>query len=652
MNKKTLYLSIVFALFIIFFLSNKSYAGTQKWNALDFDVEINYDGSMNVTETWDIYVSNTNTLFKDYVLDSSKFSGISDVKVLEVSNGNIKPLEEIYEEQYHVDSGCYYGMVLPSNPSKFEIAWNVGLDNSSDTRTYKISYKVLDAVKVYNDCTEVYWQFLGKDNAMTGSNITGTIKLPKAVSNIDKLRVWAHGNLTGDIQKISTDTVKFTLPKITANEMLEVRVVTDENIYLENTNIYNVNKLNEIISEETVWANEANQAREKAKFIFLAYVVGYGAVILFFFLKIIKYIKQGKELKEKYSYSLEDLKYFRDIPMKDPTPVRAAYFCFFKGNTSRISTGSAFSATILQLAWKKIIEFEPISKKNVRIKFKSKEDEVESLSKEERIVYKLLQRAANGSESITTEELNKFAKKDYERIHADMNRFEGAGREYAYEEKHYIDEKREKIANKVKSKIVWYILAIIVFMWGVISSQEPKVILLSIPFFVELGLCIKLCSSNSNKVNILTQEGDELSRRWKGLKNYMEDFSLLKDKEVPDLILWEQYLVYATAFGISKKVMEQLKMVYPELSDPNYYDSRYTYMHYMASPAFAGGDFVNEVNNVFDRMYSTASSAYSAAHSSSSSGSGGGGGFSGGGGGRRWWRKRWRKIDYKNQGHL
>ena len=30
--------------------------------------------------------------------------------------------------------------------------------------------------------------------------------------------------------------------------------------------------------------------------------------------------------------------------------------------------------------------------------------------------------------------------------------------------------------------------------------------------------------------------------------------SLLKDKEIPALIVWEKYLVYATAFKISSKV--------------------------------------------------------------------------------------------------
>ena len=33
-------------------------------NQIDFDAQVNEDGSMDVTETWDIYISETNTLFK------------------------------------------------------------------------------------------------------------------------------------------------------------------------------------------------------------------------------------------------------------------------------------------------------------------------------------------------------------------------------------------------------------------------------------------------------------------------------------------------------------------------------------------------------------------------------------------------------------
>ena len=107
-TKKFFYIFLLVLLWVLL-LSNKSFAGTQKWNNLDYDVTLNSDGSMDVCETWDVYVSETNTLFKDFKLDSSKYSGISNVSVMEISP-NKKEYREIFEEQYHVDPGCFYAM--------------------------------------------------------------------------------------------------------------------------------------------------------------------------------------------------------------------------------------------------------------------------------------------------------------------------------------------------------------------------------------------------------------------------------------------------------------------------------------------------------------------------------------------------------------
>lgn len=98
----------------------------------------------------------------------------------------------------------------------------------------------------------------------------------------------------------------------------------------------------------------------------------------------------------------------------------------------------------------------------------------------------------------------------------------------------------------------------------------------------------------------------------------------MKEKEVPELVLWEKYLVYATVFGISEKVLKQLKMVYPMLSDEDYLNSHgYTYMYLMYSGNFHGS-FLSTLNTSVGSSYSNMTNY--------SSGSGGGGGFSSGGG--------------------
>ncbi len=74
---------------------------------------------------------------------------------------------------------------------------------------------------------------------------------------------------------------------------------------------------------------------------------------------------------------------------------------------------------------------------------------------------------------------------------------------------------------------------------------------------------------------------------WKGLKKYMEDFSMLDKREIPEIVIWEQFLVYATAFGIADKVIKQLKAVYKELGRSfEFDDPSYGYMYFMTNNNF------------------------------------------------------------------
>ena len=52
-----------------------------------------------------------------------------------------------------------------------------------------------------------------------------------------------------------------------------------------------------------------------------------------------------------------------------------------------------------------------------------------------------------------------------------------------------------------------------------------------------------------------------------GLRNFIEDFSLLEDKSIKDIVLWEQYLIYAQLFGIPDKISDTFKEIYPDFHD-------------------------------------------------------------------------------------
>ncbi len=655
-NKTILLLISSVILFIVaitgIIIENNSERKSQKWNSLDYNVMVNSDGSMDVIETWDVAISNTNTIFKNFNLSS----GVSNVKVALVENGVEKELQQINVEQYHVDRGCYYA--LQTNPSTFEIAWNVDLDNSKGDKTYKVYYTIEDAVKVYGDCTELYWKFLDESNLISGKSVTGTINLPKKVSNIEKLRVWAHGALSGEINRVSEDKVSFKVPKLTKNTMLEVRIVAEENIYQGSTKSSDSNKLQSIISEEQAWADEANLERYKAR-LFTGIIILICALIFVFFYKKVKtYKEQEKELVERYAIDIPEIEYFREIPDEEnATPSRALYLEQLKGNTSYMKPDqNVFVGTLLDLSLKGFISFENISKKEFKIIFN--DGMSKQLVDDEEIVYDILEKARNSIDSqrnyITTEELSSYTKDEYNDFMKKLDRIKFLSEEYHIKSGN-IDIEKKKIIDKLKTKSgihIFLLLFPIFIMFIVTGGLLDKginfsgiwikvfvaVIMFIIAFIIGNGWCIYAIGRILNKITFLSEKGYTEELEWKGLKKYMEDYSLLKDKTISDIILWEKFLVYATTFGISEKVIGQLKIVHPEMFDTNNeFYNRCAYWPVVSNSSIGENGFTN-LSDGLGKAYNTASSAWSAAHSSSS-GSGSGGGFSSGGGGRMWRRR-------------
>ena len=157
-----------------------------------------------------------------------------------------------------------------------------------------------------------------------------------------------------------------------------------------------------------------------------------------------------------------------------------------------------------------------------------------------------------------------------------------------------------------------------------------------IPFGIILTL-ITICIINniikSKTAKICIDEKANIEQaQWNGLYNYMNDYSLLKERKVLEIAIWEKFLVYATAFGIAKKVVEELKVEYPEYIEEIERITYYTRMDRIITSN------VRRCNSDYHQSISASTSSYS-------SGSGFGGGFSSGGGGGRRRRMYGRKIN-------
>ena len=418
MNTSIIKKIMFFTVFFCVFMQSRLLAGYQELNKLEYDVQINNDGSMNVIETWNVYISETNTMFKNFEKDDSKYSEITNVKVSEINGSEQKEFQRVNEWQYHVEKDHYYATL--NEEGNFEIGWGVGLDNTSDTRTYQIEYKVLNVITKASDYSELYWQFVGNQNSIYINNIEGNINLPATGLKREMIKVWGHSeSLDGTIYPNDmADGVDFNLKNIYAGDMVEIRVLFPSIIMTGDVKkVVNENILNKVIAEETLWAEEANERREKEASKNLTITGVICAILGIFTLNGIKssrkIIKTEKKLKPT-----QELKYFRDLPRENATPAEAYYLesgNLYGSGIAPACFGKVFLATILQLNLKEYLKFEidNTKSKKEQISIKVLKKSVEELEKEdERLLYNFLSEMQVKEEIINSKTLEKYIQKN------------------------------------------------------------------------------------------------------------------------------------------------------------------------------------------------------------------------------------------------
>ncbi len=633
-------------------------------NKLDYNVALNEDGSMNVVETWNVYVKNTGTLFKDFY-NTNKYP-ISDISVKNLKTN--EQLEDLGHEEYHVPEGKYYAEEIKNNV--VEVAFGTGKKKSSGNVKFQVSYKIDNVINSYEDCQEFYWKFLDKSNGMMCKNITGTITLPRDLNNLENLLVWGHGNINGRIDKSETNKVKFKIKNFSAGNMLEVRVVTKEKMF--NVDGKQFTMLNGIQKEETRWANKTNDNIKENRIILIIILLIEVIILLFIFKDIKTYFninKSGNKIEKR------NLEYFRDIPREETsTPGEGAFLYYFDNNFNWTDgkQSDVLAANILNLCLKGYISFEKTLEDKIYISILKDKDD---LKEDEKEIYNLIKDAIGKKESIEVKELQDFAKKDYDKYSAHVKSMVKHIKENLYSED-IIDKKQEKLYNKTYSPtptiFAGIFMAIIVFIlmsllpiidvgylaaFGIsIRNSLLEIILILVPIIAMLIVLEQNRKKARGNVYKLTQKGEDEQAEWKGLSKYLKHYSLLNERGVFDIIIWEKYLVYATAFGISEKVIEELHASYPYVFTEEYWqeerptkgiiDMACNPSYYNKECSFIG--FTNEIQTSYNTMQTTMkeyTSTHSSAHYSSSS-FGGGGGFSSGGGGRRRRTVQW--VDAKN----
>lgn len=353
--------------------------------------------------------------------------------------------------------------------------------------------------------------------------------------------------------------------------------------------------------------------------------------------------------------------YLREIP-DDATPEDVSYL--FDRNIS----DKAMSAAIMDLIRRKVITQEKIDDKNYRLILHS---DIPISVKDS----KLLKVIFGSKTEITTKEMKKNARSSYNSVIDNYNAYKNQALSDATNMEYY-----ENYTKSNGIKISWLTLFILIgalLLAGVYHSlfaiaiyafivyfifktvrefqENPSraIISMNLVMIAVFGAIVSIYIIAANlmyKTAVFgylllllivicvgvwytipskrTYNGALAYKKWKALEKFLKDFGSFADKEVPEVALWEKYLVFATLFGCAKEVSKVMDMRFKEynMDGMDYYDSWVTsyYINDLISSSVR--------TSVVSAQSAKAASESSSSSGSWSSGSGGGGGFSSGGG--------------------
>lgn len=490
--------------------------------------------------------------------------------------------------------------------------------NVSGTKIFYITYTLKNVVVIHNDIAELYWTFIGSGFDDYINDVKITVNLPGVASD---LRIWAHGDLRGDVIKEENKRIVATITDLYSNSLVDIRTIFDKSLVPNGTKLSNKNGIDSVLAEEQTRADEANQIREEAKALeeqrrlaaikekeriekigksllpfHIIWIIGAALLAVYV------YRKYDKEHKSAFN-----LEYHREFPA-EYGPEVVEYLM-----KKRISSAS-LSAMILDIVRKKgftIREEEAKHGKKEYILVKKNVAENTLRAEEAYIVDWLINDLGNGEEvSLRNIKDASSTESDAKAFIEKYDKWLKLSKMNAQSEDFYED----SVGIKIKGSL-YAVLGFILFFTSISLAVESPLLLLTMITSILLFVYVIAFTRRTIK-------GNDHFTKWKAFKKFLLDFGRFNEKELPEIALWEKYLVYATIFGIADKVSKVMEIKVQSM-DGNVGMPIYSHIylsHYFTS------NLVSTVNTA------RTASVSKIASSSTSSGSGFGGGFSGGGG--------------------
>ena len=642
-------------------------SGTLEILSADITARVNPDGSMDVVERL-----------------AFDFDGEFNGGTRDIPRGDYSIIDfEVTEDGDPRDLAPGF-----DDPNFGVVRWFGSADHSkvSGRHTYELSYTVLDAVDVFPDVGVLNWQFIGFGFPQLGL-VAVDVTMPGDGTD---LRAFAHGDLRG-VVGIEGSTVVLRIVDNPPGSAVEARITVPSSAFTVPPT--GSPALPGILAEEAAFADQANAARARAAQDYarevalgsepgceqessglltrrcdeldalldeagdrtgdeeltfadherfaairstrqdivdevdrivsarearIGNVVGVVVSLLALGAWYVNWRHFGRERK------VDDIgDYWREVPAEPPAVIAAV-------DSWGTIRPAAFATTIIDLAQRGWLTITDEGATHRFTRSQQTTDEVPINAFEHKVLWRLF---PEGRPTVTQDELVDEATDDRTEAATWMSDFRGQVGE-AYNALGYEDH------NGCAPWLVNLVLVLITAGTTVVA----------LAFGAWFGALLAAATTLALlPLAILLRRRSEVGARKHaevaGLRAFLRDFSLVADVPVGHLALYERYLVYAVALGVADKLVEGLRMRFPQLADPQSGFAPW----YVSSAGWSSGggagvggfdklSSLGSVGSFADQLSTSTASAFSPLSSSSGggggfSGGGGGGGFSGGGGG-------------------
>ena len=571
--KKILKISLIFLFFLLTFGVLKS-VNANSISKISMDIYVDKNGNATINEVWDCTTNNGTEVYHPYYN-----LGKSKIENLQVSeNGRNYQTLSSWDTSRNLEDKAYK-CGINKIKNGVELCWGI---SKYSTHVYNVKYTISNFIAELEDSQMLYWTFIPYDFSDPIGSVYIKIHTDFEIPN--SVDVWGYGNYGGTAYVYDGYIEMQSDGRLAQNEYMTMLVKFPSNTFTTANKInHDFNYYYKMAEEGSVKYNEKPISFGQIIVNILNFIMDILPFIIFLIIWILIVVKSrkisrlnfGKEGKKMPS----DLPYYRDIPCNKN--IFRAYYIGYNYNLLKNKT-DLLGAIILKWLKDSVIRMEKkdndgiFKKDDVLIYLNETNPDVTIQNETERKLFTMLYQASNDG-VLENKEFEKWCNKSYSKV---LKWFDDI-----------LKVERDLLVQE-----------------GKITVQEKTI--------------FKIFTS---KIYTATPELKEEAIQLAGLKKFLREYTLIKEREPLEVTIFEEYLIYAQMMGIAKEVAKEFKEIYPEIIEQS---------------KFVSYDNIIIINAYATHGISTARSAEARARSYSSGGGGfssggGGGGSFGGGGGRR-----------------